>query len=68
MDSRHESTQFINKLKKAGLLVMRKSRGHYKITHPDQPGVVFLSCTPSDPRSWKNARSQVNQVFNVRIR
>jgi hypothetical protein len=50
-------------LERAGYVVSKTGTGHFKVTHPVKPGTVFMGATPSDNRSWKNARSVLRRTF-----
>jgi predicted RNA binding protein YcfA (HicA-like mRNA interferase family) len=53
----------VRELELAGYIVNKTNGSHLKVTHPTRPGTVFMGATPSDNRSWKNARSTLRRTF-----
>ena len=50
-------------LRRQGFQVERTQNGHYRITVPGRPGMVFTGGTPSDRRAWLNTQRDLRKTF-----
>jgi hypothetical protein len=56
-----ELSMIIRQLEAQGWSVSHTASGHWKAMPPGGKGVIFLSSTPSDPRSLKNMKAQLRR-------
>jgi predicted RNA binding protein YcfA (HicA-like mRNA interferase family) len=58
-----EVKALVRHLRRQGFTVsLTKRSGHYKVRHPESPGMVILPSTPSDARSLRNAVAQLRRI------
>ena len=61
---KREMEALIDRLDEHGYTVVKRKRGHFKITHPDHPGKsYFCGSTPSDKRSVPNTIAGLRRLF-----
>jgi hypothetical protein len=63
MGYKREVNALVAELEALGYLCPLTKNGHYRVTHPERRGLVFMASTPSDHRSHKNALAQLKREF-----
>lgn len=61
MSKKKEAKAFVRALLKQGCTVERTGGGHLKVTTPGGE-MVYTGSTPSDLRSWLNARARLRRA------
>ncbi len=65
---RKDMKQLVRKLRKAGGAAQLSPNGHYKLTHPDKPGVcVTCPSTASDFRAVRNTKACIKRELGIDI-
>ena len=51
------------RLSRAGFVVVKTNKNHYKVTSPGERGMVVIAGTPSDHRAEKNIEGYLRRTF-----
>lgn len=54
----------VSDLRELGYATPLTKNSHYRVTHPDKAGLVFIGSTPSDHRSLMNTLRDLRREFS----
>lgn len=60
--SKKDNGELVKDLRRQGFTVELTNGNHWKVSHPERRGIAFMSFTPGDHRSIKNAMRELRKI------